>query len=64
MKYYKISEKKLKELVRYSYELSLLEKTGVDNWNGYDEAFENEQDPREYAEEAIEDFEMIGESDE
>ena len=36
-KIYKISEKKLKELIRSDWELNELEVCGVDNWGGYEE---------------------------
>lgn len=35
MKYYKISEERLKELLYAYYELGCLEANGVDNWLGY-----------------------------
>lgn len=35
MKYYKISEKRLKELLYAYYRLDCLEVNGVDNWLGY-----------------------------
>lgn len=35
MKYYKISEKRLKELLYAYYRLDCLEINGVDNWPGY-----------------------------
>lgn len=35
MKYYKISEERLKELLYAYYKLDCLEVNGVDNWLGY-----------------------------
>lgn len=35
MKYYKISEERLKELLYTYYKLDCLEINGVDNWPGY-----------------------------
>lgn len=37
-----IEEKKLARLIIDSYELACLEEAGVDNWIGYDEAFDTE----------------------
>ena len=34
-----IEEKELAQLIEDSYRLSCLEEAGVDNWEGYDEAF-------------------------
>ena len=53
MKYYKISEDALKELIRESKFLGALESYGVDNWYGYemveDEDVEvSEEDYEEY----------------
>ena len=53
MKYYKISEGALKELIRESKFLDALEAGGVDNWYGYemveDEDVEvSEEDYEEY----------------
>lgn len=38
MKYYKISEDELKDLLIDSLELSMLNMDGVDNWTGYGES--------------------------
>ena len=40
MKYYKVSEDKLKELITHEWELLELENAGVDNWGGYEETEE------------------------
>ena len=34
-----IEEKELAQLIKDSYRLGCLEEAGVDNWEGYDEAF-------------------------
>jgi hypothetical protein len=51
MKYYKISEKNLKRLVERDWELETLEAMGVDNWEGYGEEPDWEED-----EMSVEDF--------
>ena len=53
MKYFRISEDTLKELIRESKFLDALESYGVDNWDGYDmvedEEYEvSEEDYEEY----------------
>ena len=60
MKYYKISEGALKELIRESKFLDALEAGGVDNWYGYemveDEDVEvSEKDYEEYGATEIDD---------
>ena len=42
MKYYKISEDALKELIRESKFLDALESYGLGNWDGYDMVYEDE----------------------
>ena len=37
-----IEEKELASLISDSYRLACLEEAGVDNWEGYDEAFDTE----------------------
>ena len=37
-----IEEKELASLILDSYRLACLEEAGVDNWEGYDEAFDTE----------------------
>ena len=52
MKYYKVSEKDLKSLIRDSATLNHLDCVGVDNWSGYsmrwemleDEGYDNYDD--------------------
>lgn len=53
MKYYKISEGALKELIRESKFLDALESYGVDNWDGYDMV---EDDEYEVSEEDYEEY--------
>ena len=53
MKYYRISEESLQELIRNSKFLGALEAGGVDNWYGYEIAFNeteevSEEDYEEY----------------
>ena len=60
MKYYKISEGALKELIRESKFLGALESYGVDNWDGCDmvedDEYEvSEEDYEEYGAEEIDD---------
>ena len=60
MKYYRISEESLQELIRDSKFLGALEAGGVDNWYGYemvdDEDLEvSEEDYEEYGAEEISD---------
>lgn len=60
MKYYRISEDALKELIRESKFLDALEAGGVDNWYGYemveDEDVEvSEEDYEEYGATEIDD---------
>lgn len=54
MKYYKISEDALKELIRESKFLDALESYGLDNWDGYDMVEEHEYEVSE------EDYEEYG----
>lgn len=54
MKYYRISEGALKELIRESKFLDSLESYGVDNWDGYDMVEEHEYEVSE------EDYEEYG----
>ena len=37
-----IEEKELAQLIKDSYRLGCLEEAGVDNWCGYDEAFDTD----------------------
>ena len=54
-KYYKISEKKLKKLIENDWTLLDLEANGVDNWGGYEEIEEiNEQEVIKFIEETFE----------
>ncbi len=48
-KKYLLTEKELLELLEDRYKLSALEEMGVDNWDGYEYAFEN-WDENEYKE--------------
>ena len=60
MKYYKISEEALKELIRESKFLDALKSYGLDNWDGYDMVEDedvevSEEDYEEYGAEEIDD---------
>ena len=44
MKYYKISEKELTRLLERDWELETLEAMGVDNWDGYGETPDEEEE--------------------
>lgn len=61
MKYYKISEDALRELIKESKFLGALESYGVDNWEGYEMAWSgedyevSEEDYEEYGAEEIDD---------
>lgn len=54
MKYYRISEGALRELIRESKFLDALESYGLDNWDGYDMVEEHEYEVSE------EDYEGYG----
>ena len=54
MKYYRISEDALKELIKESKFLDALESYGLDNWDGYDMVEEHEYEVSE------EDYEEYG----
>lgn len=54
MKYYKISENALRELIKESKFLDALESYGVDNWEGYEMVEEHEYEVSE------EDYEEYG----
>lgn len=54
MKYFRISEGALKELIRESKFLDALESYGIDNWDGYDMVEEHEYEVSE------EDYEEYG----
>ena len=68
-----ITEKELASLILDSYRLACLEGAGVDNWGGYDEAFDTEisetaedyqQLKRMSAEEIVKDYETFNKNNE
>lgn len=61
MKYYKISEKDLIELIEKAKFLDALESYGVDNWEGYEMAWSNED--YEVSEEDYEEYGAILETE-
>jgi hypothetical protein len=60
MNYYKISEKRLKELLDYEGTCIGLENAGVDNWCGYDEV--DWDDIEKVSNEIFNTFEKIAEN--
>lgn len=56
MRYFKISEDQLKDLIERSKILSNLEAYGVDNWDGYEEAVNEDY---EATEEDLGNFELL-----
>ena len=60
MRYFKISEEQLRELIESSKFLSNLEAYGVDNWGGYEEAVNEDY---EVSEEDLSEFEPIEENE-
>lgn len=54
MKAYKISEKRLKELLKAEMTLDALECAGVDNWNGYGEHWDMYLDMDDYRDNGLE----------
>ena len=57
MKKYIINEERLKKLLEEENELSRLECAGVDNWEGYDYAFEDEFEEENKKEDLFKEFE-------
>lgn len=60
MKYYKISEEQLRELIESSKILSNLEAYGVDNWGGYEEAVNEDTEATEEDLSEFEELENLG----
>ena len=72
MKYYKISEDKLRKLLEDSLELSMLNIDGVDNWTWYGESYrelikeyipdaDEDTDFSDVAEMLLKDYEVVSE---
>lgn len=60
MRYFKISEDRLRDLIKRSNVLDALMAYGVDNWDGYEEVANEDT---EATEEDLEKFELIEENE-